>query len=94
MLSRSQGIVLKQTYHELQETIENRKNVSRNRNLEAQLVMILNAKEVYLQIKLTYEDIEAQLLGKLLERFTDLETIVQTAHSVSNKPRSIVAQNS
>jgi hypothetical protein len=56
--------------------------------------MILNAKEVHLQIKLTYEDIEAQLLGKLLDRFKDLEKIVQTAHSVSDKPRSIVAQNS
>jgi hypothetical protein len=62
--------------------------------LEAQLVTTLNAKEVYLQIKLTYEDIEAQLLGKLLECFAELEKIVPTAHSVSGKPRSIVAQNS
>ncbi|PVH67962.1 hypothetical protein DL98DRAFT_599944 [Cadophora sp. DSE1049] len=49
---RNWDIVLKQTYHELQETIKNRKN-----------------------IKLSNEDIEAQLLGKLWERFTDLETL-------------------
>jgi hypothetical protein len=57
--------------------------------------MILNAKEVYLQIKLTYEDIEAQLLEKLLFCFAELEkNFVPTAHSVSDKPKSTVAQNS
>jgi hypothetical protein len=56
--------------------------------------MILNAKEVYLQIKLTYEDIEAQLLEKLLFCFAELEkNFVPTAHSVSDKPKSTVAQN-
>jgi hypothetical protein len=32
---------------------------------------------------MTYEDIEAQLLDSLIARFNDLETIVKTAHSVS-----------
>jgi len=46
-----------------------------------------------MQIKLTYEDIEAQLLECLMARFTDLETIVKKAHSVRDIPRSIFTIN-
>ncbi|KAE9376667.1 hypothetical protein N431DRAFT_331075 [Stipitochalara longipes BDJ] len=58
---RAWATVLKHTYSQLQETLE-------NANL----------------IRLTHEDIEAQLLESLISSFTDLEAVVRTAHSTAS----------